>query len=278
MINNYIFRSYLLGLAAVCCILAPHLHANQEPILETKPNSTHVTVVIDVFRAFTTACYILKDHPAMYLLATKSSVIDQLAQFFPHPVLIGKGEIGASLAYAIPNSPTRVCELDLSNRSVLHRSAAGARGVLLSKEADLILAASFVNATATVRYIQTLTNPVLTFLPMGHEGITPSLEDNLCTAFIEGLLRGERIEIASYVEAIREDSGKYFFSEDQRQYPQEDFTRCLEIDRFNFAIQAVVHEDYAILNRLDASSSSAAERVRQESQIFHVLAIADSLD
>ena len=45
--------------------------------------------------------------------------------------------------------------------------------------------------------------------------------------------------------------GKYFFSDDQDQYPKEDFAMCLELNKFNFAIQAQLHSDYAVLKRRD---------------------------
>jgi 2-phosphosulfolactate phosphatase len=239
-------------------------------------SKTHVTVVIDVFRAFTTACYILEDSPSTYTLTTRSAVIDRLAQSSLNPVLIGKPELGSALSYAIPNSPTRVSEIDLKNRTVFHRTEAGARGILLAKDADVILAAGFVNAEATVQYIKTLTNPELTILPMGHEGITPSLEDDLCALYIEALFRGEKIDISPYLSELREGAGRYFFSEDQWQYPIEDFARCLEIDRFNFAIEAVTFDDYARLNRVDAPLEAEAGAVQQGSQLFPVLASGDS--
>jgi 2-phosphosulfolactate phosphatase len=236
------------------------------PQINTRVAKTHVTLVIDVFRAFTTACYVLEDNPITYNLTTRSSVIARLAQPFPHAILIGKPELGSFASYTIPNSPTRVSEIDLTNRTVFHRTEAGARGILISKNADVILAAGFINADATVQHIKTLTNPELTILPMGHEGITPSLEDDLCALYIEALFRGDKIDISPYLSELKECSGKCFFSEDQWQYPVEDFARCLEIDRFNFAIEAVIFDDYAVLNRVSALPEAEAVAVQSESQ------------
>jgi 2-phosphosulfolactate phosphatase len=209
----------------------------------------HVVVVIDVFRAFTTASYILNKHPASYTLALKSNVVEQLSKKLPNILLVGKPEIGATLIYNIPNSPTRVYELDIVNHHVLHRTEAGARGILRAKAADVILAASFVNATATANYIKRFSNPKVTILAMGHEAETPSLEDDLCASYIKALLIGKRNDIKPYVINLKEGPGKYFFDKDQKQYPAEDFDRCVDIDRFDFAICAQVQNDYAILTR-----------------------------
>lgn len=217
----------------------------------TQPNPLQVTIVIDVFRAFTTTSYVLAGDPVSYLITTKSAIVSRLASAVQNPLLIGKPEIGARLAYDIPNSPTRVTEITLSGRPVLHRTEAGARGILLAKEADMVLVAGFVNADATVEYLRKLGTLQITLAPMGHEATRPSLEDHLCALYIAALINNKKIEIKKYFPALRRGSGKYFFSRDQWQYPQEDFKRCLETGRYNFAIRAVIKDDYALLTRCE---------------------------
>jgi 2-phosphosulfolactate phosphatase len=213
-----------------------------------------VTIIVDAFRAFTTASYVLEKEPATYILTTKSSVIANLTAQFAKPFFIGKTENNEnSFSYHIPNSPTRVIESDIKGKHVFHRTAAGAKGILNAKGANLILAAAFTNADATVRTIQTLTEPVVSIIPMGHEGNTPSLEDTVCAKYIESSLKGTAIELNPYLPELKQGPGHYFFSDDQWQYPQEDFTLCLELRRVNFAIQADVKDDYAILTKYNSS-------------------------
>lgn len=208
-----------------------------------------VVVVVDAFRAFATASYVLEQKPKAYMLTTKSTVVARLASQCKNPLLIGKPEQGINLAYDIPNSPTRVQDVKVADRHILHRTTAGAKGILLSKNADIILAAGIVNADATASHIMALQNPTITILPMGHEGTTPSLEDNICAEYIEALINGKKMRLDIFLPSIKKDSGRYFFTEDQWQYPREDFDRCLKIRRFNFAIQATVMDDYALLTR-----------------------------
>jgi 2-phosphosulfolactate phosphatase len=228
-----------------------------------QPECLRVTVVIDVFRAFSTASYVLERNPATYVFATKSAVISRLASNFPSPLLIGKPEIGSELIYDIPNSPTRVYDVIITNQNILHRTEAGSKGVLLAKEADIVLVAGFVNAEATAQYINTLSNKEVSIVPMGHEGITPSLEDDLCAMYIEMLINGKKMDVTPYLEELRKGSGHYFFGEDQWQYPREDFERCLEIGRFDFAIRAVVFEDYAMLYPLKMISWIESEVIQR---------------
>lgn len=227
---------------------------NSWPYTEISPqNQICVTIVIDVFRAATTASYVIRDKPNVYILAAKSAVLCRLTQNLSDIVLIGKSEKGASLNYNIPNSPTRVQGLNITGKNVFHRTEAGANGILLAKDADIILMAGFVNAGATVAYIKKLKNPHVKIIAMGHEGTTASLEDDLCANYIQTLIkeRKNELNLQSYIPTLQQGAGSYFFNKDQWQYPKEDFDQCLEIDRFNFGIQAKLHEDYAILRRCD---------------------------
>lgn len=210
-------------------------------------NQIRVTIVIDAFRAFATGSYVLERRPATYMIATKSTTISRLALNFQHPLIIGKPEKGSNLMYDIPNSPTRVKGVTVTGRNVLHRTEAGAKGILLARQADIVLAAGFVNANATATYIKTLTNPNVTIIPMGHEANLPSLEDDICADYLRALIRGKKIKLTPFIPALKEGPGRYFFTDDQWQYPREDFDRCLKVDRFPFTIRALPYDDYAVL-------------------------------
>lgn len=203
-----------------------------------------ITVIIDVFRAATTAAYALSQSPSQYVLTNRTEVVRR--EIHPSSITIGKAEKGESFSYTIPNSPSRVQEYSLTDISVLHRSDAAGSGILQAGQADLILLAGFVNAKATSTLLKKYPNAELSFIPMGHLGTTPSEEDESCATYLQtGMLSIDR-------EQLRQGPGRLFFSDDQKQYPEADFETCLEVDRFDFAIQAEVNGDYAILSRIDA--------------------------
>lgn len=210
----------------------------------------NVIIIIDVFRAFTTACHILAQKPAHYFLMNTSASASKLLKNYPSAILIGKSEPNTALHYHIPNSPTRVNQINLKDKTVLHRTEAGAKGVLhaLQCQYDLVLVAGLVNADATVNYLKHIRANKITLAPMGHEAVTPSLEDDLCADHIEALLNNTEINIENYIPEIRAGAGQYFFTEDQWQYPSQDFTQCLSTQQFNFAIRADAIEDYAVLD------------------------------
>ncbi len=220
-------------------------------LLDGAARAQGLVVIIDVFRAFSTACYILEQAPVEYLLVGESRAARRLLITAEAPFLVGKTELGETLPYDIPNSPTRACQHQLAGRTLIHRTGAGARGILRASQADEILAGSLVNAEATAVYIRKRRPDVLTLVSMGHEGDTPSEEDELCARYLQALLQGAPLDIASHREELRRGAGRYFFdTATQEEYPREDFDRCLALNRFPFVIRATRHSDYARLERL----------------------------
>jgi len=92
-----------------------------------------ITIVVDAFRAFATAGYVLEQGPAAYFYTNRCDVVRRLAEEAASPVLIGKAGKGSVLQYAIPNSPTRVLETAIEGQVVIHRTEAGAKGVLAAQ-------------------------------------------------------------------------------------------------------------------------------------------------
>ena len=75
-----------------------------------QPEGLHVTVVIDVFRASSTAAYVLEGKPKTYILTSKCEVIARLAKILNDPVIIGKSEldknmVSLSLVYDSTSKP-----------------------------------------------------------------------------------------------------------------------------------------------------------------------------
>lgn len=204
-----------------------------------------------------------KKKPKAYYVTDQCEVVLKIAQKIVDPILLGKPQIGSHVCYTTFNSPTRVDELDLKGKVVVHRTTAGGFGLIKARGADKIFAAAFVNAEATAETIKKLLPKKVRILPMGHEGTTPSLEDDLCSQYIQGLLEGKTIAIAPSIPILKEGAGKYFFGEDQKQYPKEDFDLCLEMNRFHFAIVVQVEEEIARLSvsvlNVDVESISSSK-------------------
>lgn len=215
-----------------------------------------LVVIIDVFRAFTTACHVVEQGPAALLLVESSDVAARLAADVPRPFLIGKPERDAKLTYDCPSSPTLAASHVLAGRTIIHRSAAGAAGVLRAKSATEVLAASFANAEAVALYVRRCSPAQVSFVCMGHEGVTASLEDELCAHYLLERLRGRAFDLRPHLSALREGPGRYFFDGREWEYPEADFDRCTETNRFSFVLRATRLGDHALLTRLDIAGPS----------------------
>ena len=216
--------------------------------LPAAPQARGTAIVIDVFRAFTVSCHALAAGASRYLLAPTSPIAARLATTHPDALLVGKPEIGATLRYHIPNSPTRLLEQRFEGGTIIHRSGAGVPGILAATGADEILTGALVNASAIVRYLRQRQPNHVSLLIMGHEGSAPALEDDLCARLIQARLAGKPFDLTPWREQLRAGSGRYFFTDAQQEYPREDFEHCLAVDRFDFVLRAELLGDHARLH------------------------------
>ena len=202
-----------------------------------------LVVVIDVFRAFTTACHAAAAGARPILPAGPVEEALELKHRYPGAVTAGE-RLGRQLeGFDFGNSPallesgrTRLC-----GRPFIQATHAGTRGLLaagVSPAADEVLAASLVNARATACYIRIARPAVVTLVPMGWAGEDPAEEDDLCAEYLAALIRGETPDTSGFARALRgaRAAGK-FFDPAQPWAPEEDFTLCLRIDHFPFALR-----------------------------------------
>ena len=195
-------------------------------------------VVIDVFRAFTTAAYVMARGAECIIPVGSLEEAFRLRRRHPDWILIGERGGARVEGFDYGNSPYEVSLADFSGRTVIQTTGAGTQGVVGAAGADTVLLGSFVMAEAIVRYIQRAEPEVVSLVAMGSVGLKPSVEDESCAAYIEGRLRGERPDFEEMKKRIRASpSGRKFFDPSQPQFREEDFSLALELDRFDFVIK-----------------------------------------
>jgi 2-phosphosulfolactate phosphatase len=223
-------------------------------LLEGAKNASGLTVIIDVFRAFSTACYVIANG------ATKIIPIGQIDQAYsikeqnPDYILIGERNEQKPPGFDFGNSPSQLLKGDLNGKTIVHTTSSGTQGIVNAKNADEIITGSFVNAGAIVKYIQQKQPKTVSLVCMGYACEYPTDEDTLCAEWIKNELekeappylpKGRGIEPKNFVEMveiIRKGSGARFFDpENQSWSPQADFELCLDLNRFNFVLK--VEED-----------------------------------
>lgn len=205
--------------------------------LETCHSTTGVVVVIDVIRAFTNAAFAFsRGAREIYPVSGVEEALELKAQI---PNSLVCGEVGGipPEGFDFGNSPTQTDKLDLGGKVIVQRTSAGTQGIVRSVNAATMLAASFVVASATVSYIQNLSPETVTFVITGQHGVDGGDEDLSCAEYLEALLRGERPDLAPYIERVmRSRDALMHLDPNQPAFPRTDLDYCSSSDRFDFAM------------------------------------------
>ncbi|MFM7182867.1 MAG: 2-phosphosulfolactate phosphatase [Verrucomicrobiales bacterium] len=199
-----------------------------------------VAVVIDVFRAFTTACHAAAAGARPLLPADSPESAMTLLKKFPDAMTAGERYGRPLPGFDFGNSPALLEEskFRLAGRPFIQATHAGTRGLLAATGAEEVLAASLVNAAATARYLRAIRAEVVTLVPMGWTGEEPAEEDDLCADYIAARLRGENPSTTGFATRLRSAvAAEKFFDPDQPWAPEEDFHLCLRVNRFPFALR-----------------------------------------
>lgn len=203
-----------------------------------------VTVIIDVFRAFSVGCYAY-DAGAAGIIAT-AGVDDafHLRQKYSNSVLVGERDEKKIPGFDFGNSPTEIILADLHGKIVIHTTTAGTQGLINASKADQVITGSFVNASAIVKYIKALNPSLVSLVAMGYRASVSAEEDLMCAEYIrDGLFERETVT-DQRINALMGTSGKRFFNPDNINFsPPSDFFLCTMRDRFNFVLKAETRTD-----------------------------------
>ena len=198
-----------------------------------------LTVVIDVFRAFTTACFIMNNSAeAIYPVGSVEEAF-RLKDILPNCLLVGERNEVIVPGFDYGNSPANIEHTDFSGKNIVHTTSAGTQGIVNAVNADEIITAAFVNAPAVVRYIKKAAPENVSIVCMGKAALSPAEEDTWCAEYIRALLLGKDYDIKDRLLKLRELEGRRFFRPDnQEQCPERDFFLSTLVGIFDFVLRA----------------------------------------
>jgi len=213
-----------------------------------------VTVIIDVFRAFSTACYAFDSGIRRLIdVATPEEAFALREKLKTETIIAGEREEKKPEGFDMGNSPTEMLTGNLQGKTMIHCTTAGTNGIMNATGASEILGAGLVNAGAVASYINMINPGKVTLVAMGYRGVESAEEDLLCARYITELLRGNEADISNEINALRKGSGSRFFNPENLSFsPPTDFFLCTDLNRFNFVLKAVMTTSgYAEILRLD---------------------------
>jgi 2-phosphosulfolactate phosphatase len=190
-------------------------------------------VIVDVFRAFTTAAFAVAAGAREIVLVSDHQ--QALAMKGADPRLFLSGEIdGRPIpGFDVGNSPSAIERLDLTGRRVVQRTSSGTQGVVAASGARAIVLGSFVIAGATVRYLRERADDE-TIVAMGQNALEDADEDLACARYLAAALGGEKPSMPFLTLLADRDAARW-----PDWFPRRDAELALEVDRFAFALPVV---------------------------------------
>lgn len=217
--------------------------------LDACHTATGVVIVVDVLRAFSNAAYAFSRHADKIILVGDVDEAISLKSQVPNSKAMG--EVGGlpPEGFDFGNSPTQIREQDLSGITMIQRTGAGTQGAVRCKNADVLLATSFVVADATVKYVKSLAPDDVTFVITG-ETYSGGDEDFACAEYLGSLLKEQSLATQPFIQRVYDciDAVAHL-DPNQPEFPVTDLVYCTHIDAFNFAMPITKENNLLVMRR-----------------------------
>jgi 2-phosphosulfolactate phosphatase len=196
-----------------------------------------LTVIIDVFRAFSVACYLFNNGVKKIIPVGDIEVAHRLKKQNSDYILIGERDGKIQPGFDYGNSPTRIENINFAGKTVVHTTGAGTQGIVKARRAGEIITGSFVNVGAIINYISLQKPKIVSLVCMGKAGEEKTAEDIYCAEYIKNKLENKATDYKEMVAKLRKGSGSRFFDKTKDWSPERDFELCLDLNRFNFILR-----------------------------------------
>lgn len=212
-----------------------------------------LTVIIDVFRAFTVECFLTEQGVEKIIPLGDIETCLKMKAENPSLFLVGERKGVKLPGFDCGNSPSQlVTQFDLRGKTIVHSTSAGTQGLVNAKNASETITGSFVNAKAIARYISAKNPEKVSLVCMGLNGTEESAEDTLCAEYIKSLLEGKEASLSAEIVALKNTVGKKFFDKkDDVSFPEPDFFMCLIPNIFDFVLRFEVENGLPRVRKID---------------------------
>jgi 2-phosphosulfolactate phosphatase len=206
-------------------------------------------IIIDVFRAFTTAAIAFSRGAVKIILVAEVEEALELRERGLGEMCIGEVDGMRPEGFDLGNSPYEMSAADVRGKTLVQSTRAGTVGVTAVRKADQIYAGSLVIARATVDAVLKRAPRLVTIVAMGSGARVRSDEDEQCALYMRNLLQGRRPDkdaVRSLVLAGGES--QKFGDPAHPHFHAMDREIALQIDSIPFAIR-IDREDGLLVAR-----------------------------
>ena len=234
------------------------MHILRKSLLAGAHQAEGVAVVIDVYRAFTSATLMTHLGAEKIILLAEPEAVLKLKR---EKGYLAVGEVDGKKVpgFELGNSPSRILAAGrdfFAGRTVAQRTSAGVTGaVAAARRSDVVILGSYVTAAAIARYIGGLSPPpeVVSLVAMGADGQEVTPDDEACADYLEHLLTDRPYDhTAALRRVVEHECTQKFLRGDQPHFPPTDPLYCLQRDVFDFVLVAAQEDGQLVARRIDA--------------------------
>jgi 2-phosphosulfolactate phosphatase len=168
-----------------------------ESLIDGAARATGTVVVIDVFRAFTTAAVALSRGAARVVMVESLDRALALRAAGVGDLCIGERGGRKPEGFDFGNSPAAITRADVAGKTLIQTTTNGTAGVNAARHAERVYAGALVTAEATVQAILRASPAVVTVVAMGRAGEARADEDELCALYLRSRLEGRHPDRAA---------------------------------------------------------------------------------
>ena len=215
-------------------------------LVEGARQAEGTAIIVDVFRAFTTAAIAFDRGATEIVLVAEVDEALKLRRRGIGDLSMGEVDGKRPDGFDYGNSPYEVSQAEVGGKTIVQSTRAGTVGVAAAAGAETVYLGSFVAAAATAEAVRLSSPSVVSIIAMGDRGMHRSDEDEQCALYLRNLLEGRQPDPAA-VRSLVMDGGQTqkFFDDSQPQYHPQDVELALQINRFPFAMR--VHREKGLL-------------------------------
>ena len=207
-------------------------------LIEGAKQAKGLTVIIDVFRAFSLECYLYDmDVKQIRPVGTIEEAFS-LKNRIQNSILIGERHGKKCNGFDYGNSPSSILKKDVAGKTIIHTTSVGTQGIVNAVHANEIITGSLVNAKAVAEYIIAKQPQTVSLVCMGNGGVRLAPEDELFAEYIKSILEGrDFIDLEQKVISLKNNGGEHFFDKSRQNiFPEADFYMCIKYNKFPFVI------------------------------------------
>jgi 2-phosphosulfolactate phosphatase len=176
-----------------------------------------IAVVIDVLRAFSTACVAFERGAKGIVLAQDANAAFRVKREHRDYLLVGETDGYPIEGFDFGNSPTELSFADVEGRVLVHKTTAGVPATLGVLDRDRVFVTGLMTAKITSAHAENL--GLVQYIPSDRFGD----EDIACAGYMRGEITLERAR----ERVVASDAAQKFLRNEESAFPRSDLDICL---------------------------------------------------